>query len=169
MSLEQWRALGEDSPERSELQEGVLIMSPSPRTENQGAMLKLGAHLLGQVPAGLEVVPDVDVLIDSQFPPTVRRPDLVVTARRPAGQIVAADVLLVVEFLSTGTRRQDLVTKRSEYGDAGIPHYWIVDLDDGPGVEVLRLSGGGYRGERVRDRLEVGEPFRLSVDLHSLI
>ncbi|MCA4995831.1 Uma2 family endonuclease [Tsukamurella tyrosinosolvens] len=55
----------------------------------------------------------------------------------------AADVLLAVEVLSPGTRRVDLVMMRSEYADAGIPHYWIVDLDAST-LEALAFSGDGY-------------------------
>lgn len=66
----------------------------------------------------------------------MRRPDLVVVnskainrVDRDGGLLGAADVLIVVEIVSPGSRRLDDVTKRHEYADAGIPHYWIVDLD----------------------------------------
>lgn len=55
----------------------------------------------------------------------------------------AADALLAVEVLSPGTRRVDLVMIRSEYADAGIPHYWIVDLGVST-LEALAFSGDGY-------------------------
>ena len=32
--------------------------------------------------------------------------------------------------MSPGSHRTDHVIKRGEYADAGIPHYWIVDLDN---------------------------------------
>jgi hypothetical protein len=35
----------------------------------------------------------------------------------------------VVEVVSPGSRRTDHVVKRAEYTDAGIPNYWIVDLE----------------------------------------
>ncbi|MGH3611494.1 MAG: Uma2 family endonuclease [Pseudonocardia sp.] len=34
-----------------------------------------------------------------------------------------------MEVLSPGSHRTDHVAKRADYADAGIPHYWIVDLD----------------------------------------
>lgn len=168
MSLDDWRALGEDTAGRSELQEGVLIVSPSPVPKHQKAGFRLGLALHPQVPDGVEIVPDVDVIVASGFPPTVRRPDLVIVTVGTATDIVAADVVLVVEILSPGTRRQDLVTKRSEYADAGIPHYWIVDLDGGPSIEVLELHEGAYVGRTVTGSLEATVPFELRVDLTAL-
>ena len=50
---------------------------------------------------------------------------------------------LVVEIVSPDDPKRDLVTKREEYADGGIPEYWIVD----PRIEsitVLRLAEAGY-------------------------
>ena len=50
---------------------------------------------------------------------------------------------LALEVVSEENRQHDLVTKRREYAQAGIPEYWIVD----PGREqitVLTLSGETY-------------------------
>ncbi|WP_308431690.1 Uma2 family endonuclease [Amycolatopsis acidiphila] len=51
-------------------------------------------------------------------------------AERTGGLIKAADVLIVVEIVSPGSHRMDTVVKHGEYADAGIPYYWIVDLDE---------------------------------------
>ena len=77
-----------------------------------------------------------------------REPDLVFmrsahNARRHNEYWDGAD--LVVEVVSGGTRdrQRDLVVKREEYAQAGIPEYWIVD----PQTEtttVLRLDNGVY-------------------------
>jgi len=50
---------------------------------------------------------------------------------------------LVVEVVSDDDRRRDLETKRFEYGQTGIPEYWIIDpkLNE---VTVLKLSGDHY-------------------------
>jgi Uma2 family endonuclease len=37
------------------------------------------------------------------------------------------DARLLVEVLSPGNRRWDMVVKRREFARAGIPNYWIVD------------------------------------------
>ncbi|WP_218021114.1 Uma2 family endonuclease [Nocardia mikamii] len=41
----------------------------------------------------------------------------------------ANEVLLAVEILSPGSRRTDRVTEFAEYAEAGIEHYWLLDLD----------------------------------------
>lgn len=68
-----------------------------------------------------------------------------------------ADV--VVEVVSPDDPARDLVAKRADYAEAGIPEYWIVD----PRVEtvtVLTLAGGTYvehgvfsRGDTATSRL----------------
>lgn len=52
----------------------------------------------------------------------------------------------MVEVVSGGTegRQRDLVIKRKEYAQAGIPEYWIVD-PEGEQIFVLSLDGQSYR------------------------
>jgi Uma2 family endonuclease len=38
--------------------------------------------------------------------------------------------ILVVEILSSTTRRRDNVQKRDFYQEIGVPEYWIVDIDE---------------------------------------
>jgi len=74
---------------------------------------------------------------------------------------------LVMEVLSSD-RRHDLVTKRAEYAQAGIPEYWIIDPVE-ERIQVLALEGDAYRewdgagvGGNVRSRLLEG--FEVQVD-----
>jgi len=52
---------------------------------------------------------------------------------------------LVIEVVSGGRedRKRDLVKKRYDYAQAGIPEYWIVDPDEKV-IIVLRLEGDEY-------------------------
>jgi len=90
--------------------------------------------------------------------------------RRPT-RVAAADVVLVVEIVSPGSRGTDHVMKPHEYAKAGIANYWIVD-PDAPADErflAYRLEARTYRrvaaleGERVR----VNEPsaFEFGLDV----
>ena len=138
LTIAEYEALGEDDQTRWELQEGILMMSPSPKPRH----MRLGARLFSQVdeqlPDELVAVPDVDVdlqLVTAEGPATVRRPDLVVVdsseyqrVEAEGGVLRASAVHVVVEIVSPGSRRTDYVTKRSEYAEAGISHYWIIDL-----------------------------------------
>ena len=77
-----------------------------------------------------------------------REPDVFLllskSARRIHEQYVeGAD--LVMEVVSGGSqdRDRDLIEKRQEYAQAGIPEYWIVDPETET-VTVLHLEGGEY-------------------------
>lgn len=75
-----------------------------------------------------------------------REPDLLVLndARDPRRQNrfwLGAD--LVVEVVSADNPQRDLVEKRQDYAEAGIPEYWTVDLRSKT-LTVLRLAGGEY-------------------------
>jgi Uma2 family endonuclease len=106
-----------------------------------------------------------------------RRPDLVVvqrSARRrvrdTGGLIRAAEVVVVIEIVSPGSRRTDHVVKRSEYADAGIPHYWIVDLDRPVSLLDCHLAGDfGYQDAGgTAGNLVTSQPFPVRVELHRL-
>jgi len=60
------------------------------------------------------------------------QPDMFVMPRLPADRNDWAgypDPILVVEVLSPGSARFDRTSKRRRFQLAGIPEYWIVDLD----------------------------------------
>ncbi len=170
LSLEEWDALGEDSSSHAELQEGVLIVSPKPRPEHQRAGGRLFSALDAAAPEQFDVYPEVDVVLDARTPATVRAPDVVVVRTGVASRrISGTDVVLVVEVLSPGTRRTDLVMKRHEYAEAGIPHYWIVDLDGADvRLEILTLVDGAYESVEATGAFEAMAPFAVRVDLDAL-
>ncbi|MGW7533662.1 Uma2 family endonuclease [Amycolatopsis sp. NPDC054798] len=113
-------------------------------------------------------------LLLCESPLTIRVPDVVVTSAEVAeanpARIAAADAELVVEVLSPGTKHVDLGTKLFEYADAGIEHYWVVDLDPPVSLIAYRLIDGDYEnfGEHSGNaELEVaGTPAKL--DLNAL-
>lgn len=175
LTLDEWDALPADATHRSELVEGILLVAPRPTPRHQWAMVRLCAELDAQLPDELKALADVEVLVEAGFPPTVRAPDVVVVvptavAQRNPARLDAADVVLAVEIVSPGTRRTDSVTKPAEYADAGIRHYWLIEL--GP---PLTLTGhvlvDGVYEETVRtaDRLDVVEPAPLGFDLAGLL
>lgn len=73
-----------------------------------------------------------------------REPDVVCILTRngrEAGEQFTAAADLVVEVVSPGDVKKDLVTKRSEYAAAGIPEYWIADPRSRT-LTVLSLDSG---------------------------
>lgn len=80
------------------------------------------------------------------WPGKIREPDLLFMlaehAERREEQVwQGAD--LVMEVVSPDDRRRDLVTKRREYAQAGIPEYWIVDPQQRE-ITVLMLANDKY-------------------------
>jgi Uma2 family endonuclease len=174
MTLEEFVALPEDDSARYELQEGVLVVAPRPRPLQQDAMFRLGMQIHRFLPADLTMLLDVDVVIEAGEPATVRAPDVVITtARSDQEQLKASDVLLIVEIISPRSRRLDTVLKPFEYSEAGIPHYWLVDLDPpAPTVTVFALGapGDGYvESQTASGQLVVSEPFEMRIDIDALL
>ena len=169
---------------RVELVEGNLVMSPRPITVHQYCIHELLYQLRDQVPAALLGVAEVDVdlgLVPPAQPGFVRIPDLVVIPReamdrqrRPGGRLHAAEATLAAEVSSPGSRRLDTIVKRDEYADAGIPHYWVVDLGepgDRPQLTAHHLAGEfGYAdGGPSSGAFTATEPFPVRVDLDALV
>jgi Uma2 family endonuclease len=102
-----------------------------------------------------------------------RRPDLVVV-RHDAGRddvtVRASEVVVAVELASSASQRTGRVAKRSDYAAAGIPHYWIVDLDPLSVLEC-RLGADGAYADRgaVTGAFRTLEPFAIEVDLDALV
>jgi Uma2 family endonuclease len=76
-------------------------------------------------------------------------------------------VVAVVEVLSPDSAGHDLITKRHQYGQAGIRHYWIVDPSNRT-LTVLRHDGAaGYEEVAIvkpGTTWQTDDPFPLSLD-----
>lgn len=174
MTLDDWDALPEDNSAQFELQEGVLVVCPKPASPHQDAMMLLAFQFHQQLPAGFKVLADFEVLVFADPPPTVRAPDLIVLARTgPLKRAAASQVLIAVEIISPGSRVTDMVRKAYEYAKAGIPHYWVIDLDPpAPSITVYGLGapGDGYvESQRATGELVTTVPFPLRIDVAGLV
>jgi Uma2 family endonuclease len=114
---------------------------------------------------------------DVSTPAGIRKPDVFVVPKDVARTAISrkvrtyysSDLLLVAEVVSprSGSERTDRVQKVGEYAAAGIPEYWIVELDPDPKITILILDRGGYVKEtevRAGQALSVSEPFEVSFD-----
>lgn len=180
LTVADFAALGEDEQRYWELQEGSLVMTPRPALRHMRVVKELLIQLDPQLPDGAALLPEVDIdlqLAPSDQPGSVRVPDLVIAdqdavdrVESEGGLLRAADVRLAVEIVSAGSRRMDNVVKRGEYADAGIGHYWIVDLD--PPVSLLACHQAGELGyaddgERT-GTFSTTEPYSLTINLDKL-
>ncbi|PSL57941.1 Uma2 family endonuclease [Saccharothrix carnea] len=174
LTLEEWDALPEDESYHIELVEGILLVAPKPAPKHQVAMKRLGTWLDEQLPRDVVAVPDVDVLVKPVAPITMRAPDMVIVPHERfleyPKRFNPDDVLLAVEIVSPGTGGTDRVMKPAEYAAAGIPHYWLVEIDDPVTLTAFTLVDGYY--ERVgggTGKVEIPNPFPVVFELDELL
>lgn len=131
------RALNLATPSwpRYELLEGVLIVTPAPAWPHQIAIAELLLLLVPYVDRqgiGVTIPAPADVEL---LPNSITQPDVFVAKAPPSHAIGApvgsrsSELLLVVEVISPSSVRTDRVDKRVHYLKAGVPDYWVIDLD----------------------------------------
>lgn len=181
LTIAEYASLGETEHSYTELIEGRLIMSPSPVPDHNNAGFELGVELRSRLPDAFEVQLDMDVdlnLVPADEPGSSRRPDLMVVnrnarkrVRAEGGLIRASEVLLVVEIVSPSSKRIDHVHKRNDYADAGIPNYWIIDIDDPVSLTACRLTEEfGYQDDQIATGIFKAEvPFPVEINLDRLV
>lgn len=165
LGLDEWSRL----PERNtpfEVVDGQPVVTASPAPRHQVVVTRLARDVFVPVPAGYEVlVSPMDWLIRSD-PLLVRQPDLVVVGEEQLeGKYLTEAPLLAVEVLSPHNRETDLVRKRRDYLEGGLPWYWIVDPDQ-PRVVVLHNVGDRFEPDAdvaSDDLLELVDPFPVSL------
>jgi Uma2 family endonuclease len=140
-----------------EVHDGALIVNPPPTGAHQLRADAIRAWLAERLPDH-RVLTAVGIRFDDA---SGYIPDVVVfRAGRPADLeqpwFSAADVALVVEVVSPGTKARDLGDKRDTYARSGIPHYWVADN--------VTLTEYGVAGV-----LEPGLLERLTGDLPELL
>jgi Uma2 family endonuclease len=173
LTLDEWDALPEDESRRCELAEGVLIVSPRAGLLHQWAVWELAAQLQRQLPTGLTALADAEVTVDAGHPPTVRVPDVLVLPTSVIGagraRCDAGELSLAVEIVSEGSVRTDRVTKMFEYAEAGIPNYWVIDLDAPVTLDAYGLVDGKYEPLASSDGVvALSSPASVTIDLPAL-
>jgi len=153
-TAEQVRALPDDG-NRYEVVDGVLLMTPAPTKPHQRAVFLFLSLLDQHVRAlgiGEAMASPADVELDRYG---MVQPDVfvegLVDGRLAGTWNAGAPLLLIVEILSPSTARSDRSTKRRRYQRAGIPEYWIVDLE---ARAVERWRPGDERPEVLRETIE---------------
>jgi Uma2 family endonuclease len=160
---------------RYELLGGELVVTPAPAPVHQVAVSELMALLRAYV-----LDHDLGVILASPAdlelrPGTISQPDFFVVPfashERPEGPVawsVVTSLLLAIEVISPGSVRIDRVEKRDHYLSAGVPEYWVVDLD---ARLVERWRPDRENPELLRATLEWrprGAPAPLVMDLLAL-
>jgi Uma2 family endonuclease len=150
-------AIGE-TPERIELFDGSLHVTPVPHPRHQYVSAHLASALLPAAKTGtLHVLKAVNVRCG---PNRIPIPDLVITTEIDFDEPVidASAVRLVCEILSPSNSDTDKVLKMHYYAAAHIPWYLLVDPADGA-MQLFARDGEAYR---VHSAATPGVPLRLT-------
>lgn len=144
-SEEQYLRLTDGNNWLIEFTDGFIEVLPMPTDNHQTVLAYLFELLLAFIrPRGGKVL--FSPLRLHINPRKYREPDIVLVrdAKDPRRQNRfwnGAD--LVVEVVSPDAPKRDLVDKRSDYAEAGIPEYWIANPQTET-ITVLRLEGEAY-------------------------
>jgi Uma2 family endonuclease len=135
-------ALGLDEKLKIEIDDGSLLVSPSPTREHQKVEYAIEVALNANLGKRHDISHDLDVVVDQ---PRYYRPDLFVGHQdwlppHRGYRLTGADVALAVEIASPGTLVYDRVIKVQGYARAGIPAYWRVEIDPALRVVEHRLT-----------------------------
>ncbi|MCX5210359.1 Uma2 family endonuclease [Kitasatospora sp. NBC_00240] len=163
-----------EAPRHTELIDGALVFMMSPQRSWHGRVVTaLTVALADQAPGGTLVEREMTIRLDKRNRP---EPDLVaaVTDYDPDRTWFAPDeVSLVVEVVSPESAHRDRTVKVRKYAEAGIPHYWLIEEENGaPVVHVYELDTvtSSYAPAGIyRDKLERPVPFPLVIDLDALL
>jgi len=148
-TLEEWLKLPEGPP-FYELEDGRLIVMPSPRLEHQEVVGMLyfvldrwvEEHDLGTVVMAV----DVALRMGRGY-----IPDLTFIRRDREGELIGKDGKihgtpdLVVEVVSPGTKVRDRYKKMQGYFEAGVEWVWLIDSEDLTAEEFHRTDEGYLR------------------------
>jgi Uma2 family endonuclease len=131
--------------ERVELIRGLVRrMSPKndPHSVTVAKILRLLTNVLAERASVYPETPLRFVSLDSE-----PEPDIVVTSSPVVEHLRKADTSLVVE-VSESSLRYDLNVKAPLYAEAGVPEYWVVNLDDRELTVFRSPEDGVYRDRR---------------------
>jgi Uma2 family endonuclease len=160
--------LGE-TPDRIELFDGTLLVSPAPTRPHQRLSRRL-ANIFepSAEAAGLLVFEAINIRLKTD---RITIPDVVVVADtdNEGGVTDAAAVQLICEITSPSNAGVDRVLKMQLYAAAGIPWYLLAEQDslEGLTLRLFRLDDGHYAEDAVAkpgDILQITEPFAVNLD-----
>jgi len=161
-------------PRRAELIQGIIVVPGWQYKWHNRMRLGLMEELDRQAPDELRAWPSMSVKLDEWNVPD---PDVAVISAEalmrevPDDHCFAADLVLAVEVVSSGSEVLDQDVKPPLYARAGVRHFWRVDRDEGRAVvyvhELEATGAYGLSGVH-RGRLKVTVPYDIDIDLTSV-
>ncbi|SEF16215.1 Endonuclease, Uma2 family (restriction endonuclease fold) [Jiangella alba] len=158
---------------RFEIVDGGLLMTPPPSIFHDAIWLRLRDQIRDAIPAGYVAHGPTAVDLD----PSYLIPDLVVLrheAVRPSRNLlVIPETLLVVEVVSPGSVSIDRILKPAKYAEAGIPHFWRVELQPELSLTAYALPDGARTYTEVGtwaagQTAPIRAPFEVDIEIAEL-
>ena len=136
-----------DDGKRYEIADGVLLLTPSSTGSHQDTIGEVFFYLRSHVKlAGLGLVIQAPFIVELSAK-DVFQPDIIVVMNAHLDRVQEKKVVgapdLVVEVSTSGTVAFDRLTKYDTYEYAGVPEYWIINLERRT-VEIFVLEGDEY-------------------------
>jgi len=139
--------LGFFEDERVELLGGVIVKMSPIGPPHAGIEALLNEHLVKALPSHLIVRPNLPIALSDISEP---EPDLAIVPRTKATDDHPSNALLLIE-ISDSSLAKDRGIKAKLYADAGVPDYWVIDVN-AMTIEVYRdPAGTGYRSVERHD------------------
>ncbi len=136
-----------DNGKTYEVIDGQLFVSPAPLFRHQLGVMRLGTRLAVHIERyhlGVIVSAPTGVVLDEE---NGVQPDLLYISRERAHIIgdrgVDGSPDLIVEALSPSTAARDRGIKMRRYAAAGVPRYWLLDME-APAFETYHLGPNEY-------------------------
>ena len=154
-----------------EVVDGGLVVRPRMTVVHHWASNAVVSQLAPQLPPGWLAMHEMGLRLGTDG----RRPDASVVregtpVRRRQMGLFARDFALVIEVVSSSSRKTDTMFKPLEYAEAGVPAFWRIETEPGPRLLVFRLVDGVYEQvQELTGRGRVDVPFPLEVDVPALL
>jgi Uma2 family endonuclease len=146
--------------DRIELLDGYLVEKMSKKPQHRIVNNRIYKSILRQLPAGWDVQAQEPITLPESEP----EPDLTVFRGRgedfQIGHPVASCIALVVE-IADATLDRDRIWKREIYARAGLPVYWLINLQEKTVEVYSRPVDGSYQDHqtiRSTETLTLQEP-----------
>ncbi|WP_017539151.1 Uma2 family endonuclease [Nocardiopsis halophila] len=168
-------SLPESNSWRAEILDGENItVSPCPSGAHDRNIRAIERALDPYLPEGMDYAGNLEIRVFE--PERVVVPDLfvapvdVLTTRK--NWVSPNDVVLAIEVVSPGSRRNDRFLKLARYAEMSIPCYLLVDQLEACTVVFSRPKGGEYQDTAKHEfgaTFKLSDPFEAEIDSSSFI
>lgn len=155
---------------RAEYVDGEVIVNAQPRSGHNRASYRLANAIEAALDPGLDVVTASGYHNGTK----VRVPDIAVYPEIEDVSLYEQTPILLAEVLSPSTRTEDMLRKPSEYAQAGVGQYWVLDRDNRT-LTIMTNNGGGWDllleldDQQPTGEVVVGDHGTVPLDLDALI